>query len=113
MRRSTDEAQSCAAMVEQHSKLDLTSKLRESGEAAAYLAGRLRKILDDPQLSDDAAIELLLGINTRCTEIEDLREAVCKSTTSSELTRRVAHQIENLWNDLWAMANAKVSKTQR
>jgi len=100
-------------MVEEHSNPDLISKLRESGEAAAYLAGRLRKILDDPQLSDDAAIELLLGINTRCTEIEDLREAVCKSTTSSELTRRVAHQIENLWNELRALASAKIGRELR
>ncbi|MGE0281218.1 MAG: hypothetical protein AB7P20_11495 [Rhizobiaceae bacterium] len=82
---------------------DLRERLRESGETAAQLAGRLRPLLDDSRLAAEALDQLLLGISTRCAEIEDLRLSIDRSQCD-EITKRVARQVEDLWRDMAKIA---------
>jgi len=86
-------------MVERPSIEELSVRLRESGETAARIAGKLRPILDDPRLASETIDELLLAINTRCAEIEDLRVSIEQSPADKRMLR-VAIHIENLWRDM-------------
>jgi len=99
-------------MAEKHPEHELMAKLRESGEAAAHIAGRLRRVLDDPNLSVEAADHLLLAINTRSAEIDDIRYAIDQSSCN-ELTRKVAHQVQILWQDMAVMAAEKTRTKPR
>ena len=86
-------------MVERPSIEELSVRLRESGETAARIAGKLPPILRDPRLASETIDELLLAINTRCAEIEDLRVSIDQSPADKGMLR-VALQVENLWRDM-------------
>lgn len=77
----------------------LQIRLRENGDAAAFVASKLRSILDDPRLTVETLDELLLGIGSRCIEIEDLVLSLCRSN-ADEVTKRVARRIEGLWREM-------------
>lgn len=93
-------------MAERFSIDDLQERLRESGETAAKIAGKLRAILDDPRLTPETIDELLSAINTRCGEAEDLRLSIDR-TTVTEVMKRVAHQVEDLWREMAKLVEAR------
>jgi hypothetical protein len=90
---------------------ELQERLRESGETAAQIAGKLRAILDDPRITPEKLDELLSAINTRCAEVEDLRLSIDR-TTATDVMKRVAHQVEDLWREM-AKLVATRAKTGR
>lgn len=93
-------------MADRISTDELQTRLRESGETAAQIAGKLRAILDDPRLTPETIDELLLAINTRCAEAENLRLSIGR-TTATEVMKRVAHQVEALWREMAKLVAAR------
>ena len=81
------------------SDIGLQIRLRENGDAAAFVAGKLRSILHDPRLTAETLDELLLGIDSRCIEIEDLVLSVDRAN-ADEMTKRLARRIEGLWCEM-------------
>ena len=84
-------------MQSSHAPIDrpIFERVREIGRAAVTIAAKLPPILADDRLTADALSELVVSIDARRVEIENIADAV-----RNQRLRMLAHQIERLWKDL-------------